>query len=244
MSKPWAWCRRYGRSPPPRPRLLLALQSPAPPPVVPRSLQHWAATGCDRPQAGSDVLSAPLLPPVQQAHRLRGLWSTEALEHRFGQEDSGGNGRVRWAQAVHRGLGLWGHSEEQGAQWRDLVLAQGQPHRAGAAGHGVFTGRPMGPFPPQDPSVQALLQLPLPQRSCWASHPACPQPCPPSCGARLHPWEGDAVSTLHCLSQGYALVISLRDGGAGPAELPLPGASCKDRAGAAALRIWGTDRFY
>lgn len=57
---------------------------PAPPLVLSRSRKCRAGGGWDRHQAGSDVLSAPLL-PTAGAHHLSGLWSGAALGYCFGQ---------------------------------------------------------------------------------------------------------------------------------------------------------------
>lgn len=148
---PWALSRRYGQVPSAVPLPGPGPAEPPPPLVLSRSRQRRAAIGCDHPQADGDGFSAPLLSTVQQAHRLRGLWSAEALGHRLGQEDGGGN-----SGSGRHGLlaGYWGSGDTQ-KNSGTLVLAQG--HRAGVARQGVFTCGPMGPFPLRDPSMQVLL---------------------------------------------------------------------------------------
>lgn len=130
---PWAF-RRYRQVPCAVPLPGAGPAEPAPPPVLSRSRQRRAALGCDRPQAGSDVLSLPL--SCSQCNKLTISEACRAQKH-LGITLARKTVEVTAGSGGHR-LPLW-------------------VHRARVARHGVFMCGPLGPFPLQDPSVQALL---------------------------------------------------------------------------------------
>lgn len=98
-SVPWALFRRYRQVPCAVPLPGAGPAEPAPPAVLSRSRQRRAALGCDRPQAGSDMLSLPL--SCSQCNKLTISEACRAQKHlgitlaRKTVEVTAGSGKTR-----------------------------------------------------------------------------------------------------------------------------------------------------